>query len=371
VQLSRQPVLGLVTTVLIIVLSLAFISIFDAAVFGTWVAYYVMCTIPFTFVVGAFWHGQHPRRIASLAQPWRGIGYLLMAAIVGGVVGTLLLVTVGAGITPPTPMVTQCVIISVPLSFWFTVMWGGWSFTRVRSPLVGGFLVLLATYAVAALVFRLFNFAFLVGTPVYSAAGDPQGPFDAWSVLLLVVTSMAAAFLLAHFDLWPLSRRPSLLKQPVLGAVWTVVAIVIASLAMYMGLHVAAMPPPQFLITVPVPFLFGSIVIINVFQGSLFTFVSQPARGVVSAVVAAVVGLLLARLYMGLSGLVSGDQVFGAPSFAGEIWLANALLAVTFPFLAYYGDYFQLWPLRRGADGSDDHIEDAAPGVRELREAIE
>ena len=369
-RLSRQPLLGLVTTVLIIAISMAFISLFDADVFGTWVAFYVMCAIPFTFVVGAFWHGQHPVRIAWMRQPWRGIAYLALAAVVAAIVGTVLLMTVGAGLTPPTPMVTQCVIISVPFSFWFTVMWGGWPFTKMRSPLLGGVLVLVATYGLAALVFRLFNFSFLAGAPVYSAAGDPQGPFDAWSVLLLVVTSMAAAFLLAHFDLWPLNRRPGLMKQPVLGVLWTVIAVAIATIAMYLGLHFADMPPPQFLTTVPVPFLFGSIVVINVFQGSLFTTIAQPLRGLVSALVAAIVGLALARLYMSLSGLVSGDQVFGAPGFAGEIWLANALLAVTFPFLAFFGDFFQSWPFRRDPEQVDEDA-DVPAGVRELREAIE
>jgi hypothetical protein len=31
-------------------------------------------------------------------------------------------------------------------------------------------------------------------------------------------------------------------------------------------------------------------------------------------------------------------------TFAAEVWLANSLLAMTFPLLAIYGDFFQLWP---------------------------
>lgn len=370
-RITRQPLLGLVTLVAMMVLSLAFISLFPADTFGSWVAFYMMCTIPFTFVVGAFWHGKHPARLAALGQPWSGIGFLLLAAAVGAIVGTLLLFTVGGGITPPTPIVTQCVIISVPFSFWFAVMWGGWPFNKLGSPMLGGVLVIVATYAVAIVVFQFFDFAFLAGAPVYAESIDPKGPFDAWTVLLLVVTSMAAAFILAHFDLWPITKRPRLMAQPMLGLVWTIKAVVIAAVAMYLGLHVAGMAPAQFLTTVPVPFLFGSIVIINVFQGSLFARIPQPAKGVVSTIAAALLGLVLARFYIAVSPAVSGQQEFGAPSFAGELWLANALLAVTFPFLAYFGDFFHLWPLQRNRSAEPTLLADEPAAMRDLHDAIE
>jgi len=42
---------------------------------------------------------------------------------------------------------------------------------------------------------------------------------------------------------------------------------------------------------------------------------------------------------------VSGALVSGPPGYEQEIWLANALLSVTFPFLIFHAAYFGFWPL--------------------------
>jgi hypothetical protein len=123
-------------------------------------------------------------------------------------------------------------------------------------------------------------------------------------------------------------------------------------------MHVAGMAAPTFLTTVTVPFLFGSIVVLNMLEQSLLTRLGQPVRGLVSASLAAVVGVALARLYVAVSGVVTGDVPWGAPGFQGEVWLASALLAVTFPFLSFHADFFGLWPLRR-----DDPALDVDPQV--------
>lgn len=358
--LRRQPLLGICAAVLIVALSWAFIATMDWPLFRDWVSIFLMCTIPFTFVVGAFWHGEHPRAIARLRQPMRGLAYLVLALVVGAVVAAILLFTVGGGVTPPTPNLAQCVIISVPFSFWLAVMWGGWPFTRIRSPLAGGIALLASAYVIAVLVFRLlFNYEFLVGAPVYVASLDPQGPFDAWTALVFIVTTMAGAFLLMHFELWPITRAPRLMKQPILGLVWTAIAMVASAIAMYVGIHLLGMAAPTFLTTVTVPFLFGSILVIITLEGSLYRGLSQPVRGLASAATAAVVGVALARLYAAVSGTLTGDVPWGAPAFEGEVWLASALLAVTFPFLSFHADFFQTWPLRKQQAASADIAETA------------
>jgi hypothetical protein len=135
--------------------------------------------------------------------------------------------------------------------------------------------------------------------------------------------------------------------------------VVIGAVVTYLGLHVAGMAAPTYLTTVPVPFLFGSILVLITLEGSLYSRLTQPVRGAASAATAAVVGLVLARLYTSLSGALSGDVPPGAPGFEGEIWLASALLAVTFPFLAFHADFFDKWPLRRAADATVEVAVDA------------
>jgi hypothetical protein len=60
-----------------------------------------------------------------------------------------------------------------------------------------------------------------------------------------------------------------------------------------------------------------------------------------------VIGLLLTALYGVLAPTVTVTLRTGPPGYDFEIWLASALLAVTFPFLIFIAEFFKLWPLQR------------------------
>ena len=45
---------------------------------------------------------------------------------------------------------------------------------------------------------------------------------------------------------------------------------------------------------------------------------------------------MLAHLYTALMPIVTATLASGPPGYDLEVWLANALLSVTFPFLIYY-----------------------------------
>ncbi len=367
-SVSKQPWLGVATTALVIVLALVFIAPLSWATFGGWVSFAMMCAIPFAIVVGAYWHGEHPASIARLGQPVRGLAYLALTAVVAVVVALVLWSTIGGSVSPPLPMLAQATILSVVTSFWMTIMWGGWPFSLITNRLVSGFALLVGTYAVGALLFEVFfDYAWLRGAPVYDAGLDPGGLFDAWDATVVAVTALAVMFLVLHLDLWPLTRSATVMKQPVLGLVWTALVLVVGVVAYLLGTRTFGMTPPDFLVTVPIPFIFGSVVLLNMMQNSLFAGRAQPVKGVLSAVSAMVVGTVLALLYRLVMPLVTGDLPSGPATFDAELWLANALLAVTFPFLAFYGDYFQLWPFAKppaaqaesGSDSSD-HLAGAA-----------
>jgi cation transporter-like permease len=68
---------------------------------------------------------------------------------------------------------------------------------------------------------------------------------------------------------------------------------------------------------------------------------------VLNTIASTVIGVALALLYGALAPVVTGAVKPGPPSYDFEIWLASALLGVTFPFLIYYAEFFQMWPLRR------------------------
>jgi hypothetical protein len=101
------------------------------------------------------------------------------------------------------------------------------------------------------------------------------------------------------------------------------------------------------MVTVPIPFIFGTIFMLNMLQGSVFAKLTQPLKGVLNTVAAAVLGSLFALLYRAVASTVTGKLDAGPPAYQTEIWLASALLAVTFPFLVAYADFFTMWPLQR------------------------
>ena len=164
------------------------------------------------------------------------------------------------------------------------------------------------------------------------------------------MTCLSVMFLLAHLDLSPLSRFPPLMRQPALGLVWTAIALVIGGGLFSVGTSGLGIEAPVFLVRVPIPFIFGSVVLLNMLQGSMFDRFAQPLKGLLSATTAVIVGNLLAVGYTLLMPTLTGPLASGPPSNDAEVWLANALLAVTFPFLAFHVDLFQRWPLGARAD---------------------
>jgi hypothetical protein len=193
--------------------------------------------------------------------------------------------------------------------------------------------------------FRVFfNYEFMQGAPVYLASA-PHGMFNAIMALVFHVTALAVMFLVLCFDLWPMTSSPGIMKQPVLGVVWSLIALAGAALAMWVGIGVFGMDPMAFLTGVTAPFIFGTIIVLNMLQNSLTGSMAQPAKGLANAIAASAIGVVLARVYAALAPLVTGTLASGPPGYDMEVWLANALLSVTFPFLIYYAVFFQYWPL--------------------------
>ena len=83
-------------------------------------------------------------------------------------------------------------------------------------------------------------------------------------------------------------------------------------------------------------------------QGTLFPQLNQPLKGVVLAVFSAVTAIVLQRLYLALGPVVSGPLAAGPGGhYQEELWLASALLGLTFPVLVVVTDYFEFWPLKK------------------------
>jgi hypothetical protein len=167
------------------------------------------------------------------------------------------------------------------------------------------------------------------------------------SSLVFYVTALAVMFLVLCFDLWPLTKAPSVMQQPALGIVWTIICAAGAWVVMQVTVSAMGMDPMVVLTRITAPFIFGSILVLNMFQNTLFAKLAQPVKGVLNAVTAAALGFALFIVYCLVAPFVSGMLTSGPPAYDFEIWIANALLSVTFPFLIFLAAYFAYWPLAK------------------------
>jgi hypothetical protein len=134
-----KTTIGLVATAIVIAISLGFISLFSFPLFTGWVSYCLLCIIPMEIVASVTWGAQHPNFAGTLAQPAKGISFILVCLVAGMVVAPLQFLMAGRAIGPPTPspMLVMCTIVSVIITFWLAIMWGGWPLrrsSRIRLP---------------------------------------------------------------------------------------------------------------------------------------------------------------------------------------------------------------------------------------------
>ena len=340
-----QPLLGVVASVIVMALALGYIALFAVPSFLGTVSFFMLGLIPMQIVTVVLW-GANPSFTSTLKQPIKGIVLTLVSVVAAIVFYPIALRLAGEGVQPPGPIPSHYAVIVVPTTFYLAIMFGGWPFTSLfKNPLAAGIAVVVAAYAITYAVFRIFfNYDFMQGAPVYLTSA-PKGMFNAISALVFYVTALAVMFLVLCFDLWPLTKAPAVMKQPVLGIVWLAIALVGAGLVMWITVGQMGMDPMIVLTRITVPFIFGSIIVLNMLQGSLFQRMAQPMKGVMNAFAAVVFGEVLANLYGLLAPVVSAALPSGPPDYGYEVWLANALLSVTFPFLVFYAACFDCWPL--------------------------
>src|SRR5262245_11009291 len=94
----KQPWTGVAATALIIVIALAFISLFPIPLFTGWVSYFLLCVIPMQIIVAVVWHSD-PAFTAGQRQPVKGLMLILSTLVVGVLVLAATFMTIGGGIS--------------------------------------------------------------------------------------------------------------------------------------------------------------------------------------------------------------------------------------------------------------------------------
>lgn len=315
-----------------------------------WGTVILVAMVPAQIVISLVWQASYPKRLADLPQPLRGIAFTELNALVGAVVAYLAWKTVGGGMDLPTPFLIMFLIFSVAVMLVLVVPLQCWPFAPlIKHPGLMGGALLVAAYALAYGLFRfLFDFGFLAEAPFYRPELDPHGLFMAWIPLVFAIAMLVPVLGLVLFDFWPVSRLagkvPALGKQPVFGVLALALIVAVAG-----GLWVVfvgqGMDQVLFMVRICVTVNFGYFILLVMFDGVPTLKLPQPWRGLVLN--GAAIGLAVAMLNLYESMALSRFELTsGVPAYSLELWLASAMLAVTFQLMVVVGSYFQFWPMR-------------------------
>ena len=355
----QQPVLGVVATVICTVASLAVVTLVSPATFRTWVTLSIEAMIPGQIVMSLVWGSSYPGFVKRLAQPVKGLVLTALMVVAGSVVAPIALLFVGGWVTPPTPYVLLFIIFSVVVAFWLVTQLQCWPLTALtQHPLGVGVGTWLLSYVLAYLFFRVFfEFGFLESAPVYRPELDPGGIFNAWNSLSFAMTVLLVMIASVLLDFWPLSRLAArvqgLSRQPAFGVAATLYALLLAWPLWAYFVLLQEMDPVVFMVRVPVAIIFGEFIMLIMLQTAPVQTTAQPLKGLVLLGLAVLLSFLMYALYGFVGRVLIGGLTAGAPAYQLELWLASAMLAVTFPLFVLYADFFGYWPLTGRAPAQD------------------
>jgi hypothetical protein len=356
----KQPVLGVVATLLVVAVSLLISVSMAPLTMIAWVTLLLVAMVPPQIVLTLALQGQHPAFVARLSQPWRGVAFCTLTALVGLPIAAAANATLGGGLTPPTPFANMFLILAVTVTLALVAPFQCWPFCAIfpKRPLLMGVSILAAAYGIATLLFKtLFNFDFLQGAPFYRGDLNPHGLFMAWIPLIFALTCFVVILCLVLLDFWPVATLPPLFppagRQPWFGIASAVFIVFVASGLWALFVGRLQMDMVVFLIRVIISLIFGVFILLIMMEGVPFVSIPQPARGgalILAAVMLSIVSFALYKFACQKTfGLPSGP-----PTYDRELWLASAMLAVTFPMMVAYSNFFQYWPLRTGAVGEGE-----------------
>jgi len=355
----KQPLLGMTMAAAAIVLALFICQSFAPPALGSWVAEIIMSAIPAQIVIGLVWQSRYPAFLSGLGQPARGAAILGLMVLAAAVMTPFILTLVGGGQTPPLPFSIMYTIVSVCTCFWIVALFQCWPMTAAGShPAVIGGGVFVLSYLVAWVLFHYgFDFAAMKGAPFYTDALDPKGAVSAWPILAFTVTTVSVVMWFVMLDFWPTATLaaavPALGRQPLFGLASAVLVLTVTSGIWGLFVGLLKMDVVDYMVRVPVSALFGEFIMLVMMQTAPFQAVRQPLKGLILLAVVVVLAPAMYALYRIAALFLVGPMAAGAPGYDLDLWIATAMLSVTFPLFVALGDGFAFWPLSRREAGEE------------------
>ncbi len=343
---------GLLASVLVIGLALLIALGLPVEAEMGWVSVLLNAMVPTQMVMTLFWRGAYPSVLVAVRQPLRGLLLTLLNLLVAAAIAALAVLVWGGAEWQPTPFVLMPLIISIPLALTQIVLFQAWPFTLLtKSTLLQGVLMLLSTYALALAVdVFLFDFGFLRDAPFYRASLDHQGWFMAWQPVTALVGGVAGILVLILLDFWPMEKLgqwlPVLQQQPWRGLVLSALVALLVALAWYGFVSLAHWDLVVFMVRGCVAAIFGIFILLILFKNLPALQWPQPLRGLLLFACAAVLAVAMFALYSAAASMRFA-LTSGTPQYSLELWTASAMLAITFPLMVAFADYFAFWPIHK------------------------
>ncbi|QIB65084.1 hypothetical protein [Kineobactrum salinum] len=336
----------------VIAASFAIIALLGQDFFNRWAGFLSIAAIPMMVMLNIFCGGDAPRQ-----QPRTGLRLLAVATLAGAVVAGTVLVAVQGELATPSIVAVMFVIFGVVVMMWLALVFAGWPATAAK---LGGWrtglLLWTLAYVIAALLYPLlFDF-----TAFGPAGAGFEGWFPAWDCIVFCITTLGVIFALSLFEQMPLTVAHRL-GQPWTGLITAVAVLLLAGLLMGTFTGLVGVDVVAFMVAGPVAFMFGVFMVTDVAGGRFLSHRPQPLRGLALLVASSLAGLVLYLAYGQAMALMAPGQSSGGPTYAAELWLANAMLSITFPVILIHMNLFDGWPLPGPGQGQTGRAPELRP----------
>lgn len=332
----------------IIFLSLLAIVCMDHDFFNNWAGFLSISGIPALIIIANIWEGKVP---FLSDQKSRGLHILVLGGILfiaGYAVSLYAIFMFGNSVTPPTVVAMMFVIFTVVMTIWVLLVFQGWPFTQyIMHRVILAFSLLFLIYLLSTVLYSvLFNFSGFGGLSADIYDRLPTGIFEPWFIIVTMITTLAVIFALTLYEQMPLKIFTDKVSQPLSGIFTLAVTLIISWAIMQIVIRLQ-IDLVNFMVRGPISFLFGLFIVQDTTGNTLFLHRQKFARGGILTVICLVLGISLYQAFEMFQGWWTVGLIAGSPMYQKELWLANAMLSVTFPMIIVIMNFFKGWPIIR------------------------
>lgn len=343
---NKQRLKASYTLVMVLMLTASITLLVEYKFMETWLALFFILCVPAQVAMGELLNAKSNNLLSSLSQPFKGVIITTICALLAGGYTLILFNTVGGGIHSPGPPLLSYSIVVVAMTFWYVIVWDCWPISiTIHSAYWRCLSILILPFFIGYIAYYwLFDFSFLQGTPSYESSLDPKGLFTSWYVIAFLITTVAVLFSLSLFEVKLFSvysDRPFLR-----GIASSLFILTISSGVYFFAIFTIKLDPVVYLVNGPITYIFGMFIPLNLFKGRLFKYVEQPQKGIYLVVLSLLAGGSLNILYTLFFMYFFPSLVKINQSYVLELWMANAMLAFSFPILITLTDHFDFWPFK-------------------------